>query len=71
MAWQFKNLINSLYMQFVCIAKRKNLRYHGVSERLVKRSLTDGSTEGCKATDHCTSSSCEICFLIVQHASVF
>lgn len=69
MAWQFKNPINSLYMQFVCVAKRKNCRYHGVI--LDKRSLTDCSTEGCKATDHCTSSSCEICFLIVQHASVF
>lgn len=54
-------------MQFV--AKWKKSRYRCVSED--KRSPTDSPTEGFKATDHCTSSSCEICFLIVQHASVF
>lgn len=71
MARQFKNPVDSLNMQFfcVCVAKWKNSRDGSISED--KHSLTGSPPEGCKATDNCTSSSCEICFLLVQHASVF
>lgn len=54
-----------LNMQFVCVAKWKKSRYHSVSED--KRS----PTEGCTATDHCTSSSCEILFFLLSDMPVF
>jgi len=58
-AWQFKNPTGSLNVHF-CVGKVEEIE-KSVSRREKTRPLTDSS----KASDRCTSSSCEVSVLIV------